>query len=61
VRLDVIATEGEINVKRNMDRKESLAATMFDAIIGFMNQALTVNVQKASKYTEIPTWMSRIS
>jgi len=59
VRLDVIATEGEVNVKKNMDRKESLASTMFDQIIRFMNQS-QVREGKATIQTEVPAWLHSI-
>lgn len=57
VRLDVIATEGEVNVKRNMDRKESLASTMFDSIIKYMNQAQSMATEKPTISTKVPTWL----
>jgi hypothetical protein len=58
VRLDVIATEGEVNVRRNMDRKEAMASQMFDAIIGFMNDSKNVRAAKPDKTTEVPSWLS---
>lgn len=57
VRLDVIATEGEINVKQNMERKEALAGQMFDSIIAFMNQAQAMGPKKRKSNTEIPAWL----
>ncbi len=57
VTLDVIATEGEVNVKKNMDRKERLASTMFDSIIRFMNEALTVKPNSHTMTVEVPTWL----
>lgn len=57
VRLDVIATEGEVNVKRNMERKELLASQMFDAIIGFMNQAQNVSARVPTLTPEVPAWL----
>lgn len=58
VTLDVIATEGEINVKRNMERKEKLAAMMFDSMIGFMNDSLASKPNNENLTTEIPSWLS---
>lgn len=60
VRLDVIATEGEVNVKRNMDRKESLASQMFDSIIKFMNDAQSISTTKKTITTEVPQWLRSI-
>lgn len=57
VRLDVISSEGEINVKRNMDRKERLADKMFEAIVKFMNDAEHVGQQQPTIRTEAPSWM----
>lgn len=57
VRLDVICTEGEENVKRNMDRKQQLADQMFESIVAFMNDAQQVNNRKAAQKTEVPSWM----
>ncbi len=57
VRLDVIATEGEINVRKNMDRKQKLADTMFDSIVAFMNRPESVEGLQPQQQTEIPQWM----
>ena len=57
VRLDVIATEGEVNVARNMDRKEKLAMAMFDNVIQHMNNALNVQSDKHTTKPEIPSWL----
>lgn len=57
VRLDVIATEGEVNVKKNMNRKESQASTMFDAIIKSMNHAQTISTAKPTIKVETPSWL----
>jgi len=61
VRLDVIATEGEINVKKNMERKEKLASQMFDSIIAFMNDAEHVSSSVPTMQMEVPEWMSSIT
>jgi superfamily II DNA or RNA helicase len=58
VTLDVIATEGEINVQKNMDRKERLAEQMFEAITQFMNDSQKVSVQYENNETEIPAWLA---
>ena len=55
--LDVISTEGEINVKRNMDRKERLAAQMYEALVVFMNQSRNVAKATPTVEMEIPSWM----
>jgi len=58
VRLDVIATEGEINVKKNMDRKQRLADQMFESVVAFMNDAQHDGERKPETQMELPQWMS---
>jgi len=57
VRLDVIATEGEVNVKKNMDRKQRLAEQMFDSIIACMNDASGATVRQRNTKVETPKWL----
>lgn len=61
VTLDVIATEGEVNVKRNMERKERLAGQMFESVIRHMNDVLSVKPIKNTRAMEVPQWLSAIS
>jgi len=58
VTLDVIATEGEINVARNMARKQRLADQMFDQVVHFMNDSKTVKAKQRTTQTEVPSWLS---
>lgn len=58
VTLDVIATEGEINVKRNMERKEKLATQMFDSVVRFMNHAQSIARKTDTLDMEIPSWLN---
>lgn len=57
VTLDVIATEGEVNVAKNMERKERLASKMFDSVIRHMNSALSVRAEKPKLAMELPAWL----
>ena len=57
VRLDVISTEGEVNVRKNMDRKEARAAQMLRSIVAFMNEAKDVTKDMPIKEMEVPQWM----
>ena len=57
VRLDVISTEGEINVRKNMERKEKLAAQMFESIVAFMNESQDVADKAPTTQMEVPKWM----
>lgn len=59
VTLDVIATEGEVNVSRNMARKEELAVQMLDAVISYMNDAMNVQAIRADKAVEVPQWVCK--
>jgi hypothetical protein len=58
VTLDVIATEGEVNVRKNMDRKEALASQMFDSIIRHMNDVLSPAAATQTLSVEVPSWLS---
>jgi hypothetical protein len=58
VTLDVVATEGECNVRRNMDRKERLAAVMFDEVVRHMNDSLRPADDRAAHPLEVPAWLS---
>lgn len=58
VRLDVIATEGEVRVLANMRRKAQQASLMFDAMVAEMRDAVTV--ERENIYTnsmERPKWL----
>lgn len=57
VTLDVIATEGEVNVRRNMDRKERLADQMFGQVIRYMNDSLGVKPGCLALPAEVPSWL----
>lgn len=57
VRLDVIATEGEINVKKNMDRKQRLADQMFESIVAFMNDNHHAGDTLPATTMEMPSWL----
>ena len=58
VRLDVIATEGEVNVRKNMDRKQKLSDQMFDMTIHYMNESQSVTQDNDSRPTEVPQWLA---
>lgn len=57
VRLDVISTEGEINVRKNMERKEQRAAQMFESIVAFMNESKDVADNSPKTQMELPKWI----
>jgi hypothetical protein len=58
VRLDVVATEGEVRVIENMRSKAKKADAMFTALVKYMNEATTI--ERDNPYTnksEVPTWL----
>ncbi len=57
VTLDVIATDGEANVQRSMNRKQQLAATMFDSVVRHMNNATTLKNDRSTPIPEVPKWL----
>lgn len=58
VRVDVVATEGEVRVLGNMRRKAEKADIMFDALIAEMNNATKVEIDNlCTTKTEPPVWL----
>ena len=59
VTVDIIATEGEANVRENMRRKAQAADVMFAQLVTHMHDALTiVRHQTATTPVELPSWVS---
>lgn len=59
VTVDIITTEGGLDVLNNLERKAENADRMFDALTAHMRDALTI--QRSTTYTltpEIPSWLS---
>jgi superfamily II DNA or RNA helicase len=60
VRLDVVATEGEIRVLGNMRRKAEKADAMFDSIIREVNKSETIKATNIyTQSEEVPEWLSQ--
>jgi SNF2 family DNA or RNA helicase len=58
VRLDVVATEGEVRVMSNMRAKANKAEKMYAALVQEMNRA--EGVKRTNEYTnetEVPQWL----
>lgn len=58
VRVDVIATEGEVRVIANMARKAQKADAMFTSLVKEMNAA--TRIERVDEYTndeEVPSWL----
>jgi hypothetical protein len=58
VHVDIVTTEGEKGVLRNLQRKAASADRMFDSLVQEMNQAIAL--ERGRQYTnemEIPKWL----
>lgn len=58
VRVDVIATDGERGVMKNLQRKAAQADKMFSSLVSYMNDA--INIERTGAFTgavEIPKWL----
>lgn len=58
VKIDVVSSEGEAGVLRNMKRKSDAADKMFSRLVSLMNNEL--KIQKSNLYTkqeEVPEWL----
>ena len=57
VQIDIVTTEGEANVTRNLDRKAKASEAMFSALVSEMNNVLKIEVNnKHIKPMESPAW-----
>ena len=59
VTVDIVTTEGERGVLRNLQRKAAQADKMFSSLVAEMNAALAI--AKAARFNvqeEIPAWLS---
>lgn len=58
VTVDVVSTEGEAGVLKNLQRKAKQADEMFSALVRHMNEAQGINVDKShNKKVEVPSWL----
>jgi hypothetical protein len=58
VRVDIVTTEGERGVMRNLQRKAEQADEMFSHLVAEMNHALGIERTKTNvKQLEIPSWL----
>ena len=56
--IDVVASEGEADVIRNMKRKEDAADLMFDRLVSMMHDAMRVEIEPYTGDTEeVPSWL----
>jgi len=58
VNVDIITTEGDSGVLKNMQRKAAQADKMFERLVGEMNQAISIERSKSyNTKTELPSWL----
>ena len=57
VTLDVVSTEGEVNVARRLLRKEESAAKMADGVVRNMNEATAAKPRAGGRKVKVPTWL----
>ena len=58
VRVDIVTTEGERGVMRNLQRKAEQADEMFSRLVTEMNQALAIErADNMTKKMEMPSWL----
>lgn len=56
--IDVVASEGEADVIRNLQRKQDAADTMFSSLVQMMNDSLRIAVEPYTGSQErIPSWL----
>ncbi len=59
VTVDIVATEGEVEIQKNLQRKSTQAEQMFTELVKHMNAGQSID--RVSQYTqkmEVPSWLS---
>jgi hypothetical protein len=57
--VDIVTTKGGKNALDNLERKAGQADKMFDALVGHMNDALSINRSRiGTQKVEVPAWLS---
>jgi len=58
VKVDIISTEGELNVMNNLQRKALSADKMFERLVYYMNDNLEIeDIKPFTNEEKIPTWL----
>lgn len=58
VKVDIVTTEGERGVMRNLQRKSDQADAMFSRLVAEMNNALTIErANNMNTQVEVPSWL----
>lgn len=62
VKVDIVTTEGERGVLKNLQRKSVQADKMFSNLVAEMNASLAIErISQYTKLQEVPSWLSTIS
>jgi hypothetical protein len=57
--VDIVTSEGELGVMKNLQRKAEQADRLFSSLVAEMRNELAVNRKTTfTKEMEIPTWLS---
>ena len=58
VTVDIVTTEGGVNVMKNLERKDTQADVMFSSLVRHMNNSMSIGKQdNYTKNEEVPTWL----
>lgn len=57
VRVDVVTSEGEVEVVKNLQRKAQAADKMFSRLVHHMNDAMRVTIDRINYAMEVPSWL----
>jgi len=58
VKVDIVATEGDLAVTKNLQRKAVAADRMFSSIVGYMDQSTKIETgRKFKTKSEVPQWL----
>lgn len=59
VAIDIVSTQGEEGVMKNLEKKQARADRMFEALVRHMNDGVSVEMREAhTKEARIPEWLS---
>jgi hypothetical protein len=56
VTVDIVTTEGELGVLKNLQRKAKAADKMFSSLVSVMNESAAINTDVKSIKMEVPRW-----
>lgn len=58
VTVDIVATEGEVEIQKNLQRKSEQAEKMFESLVAHMNESLSIERTRSyESNVEVPSWL----